>query len=395
MITVDPEEYTDTLSADYIALVDEWNIIGTFRVLDSGGHYAGSGNLFADNSTKNWNIVSNGSVILTFKDRFNGLLNTNVDRSLNAIPPYWAEFTVQAYRDFANETLALPDVSPEETEAANELLEAIDYVFNSSGSVTVEGSVVTFRLPVYQAGPLTSSGVPFVLTVRKGSETVQTVNVTLGSRDFASDPILQAYKTLREIREKTLGHLSILDENDAVVSEMPLRKYESESDAIDLTIQNGQTVKFFFRDGVMTSSEGLAEFTDPAVISGASVYDRLTLNEMRAFANETLAIEGVTDEEIAAANKVLEDIAAVEKTSKISHDIGLTVTYTGVYNYAGTLTFTITIGTTPMGALDGSMTTTLVIVNCTQPAGEDPLIVDYPALTAAREQGDAGRASAP
>ena len=394
VITVDPEEYTDTLTGDYEALLEEWNIIGTFRVLDSGGHYAGSGDLYADNSTKSWDIVSHGSVILTFKDRFNGLLNTNVDRSLNAIHPYWAEFTVQAYRDFANETLALPDVTPEETEAANELLEAIDYVFNSSGSVTVEGSVVTFRLPVYQGGPRTSSGVPFVLTVGKGSETVQTVNVTLGSRDFASDPILQANKTLREIREKTLGHLSILDENDAVVSEMPLRKYESESDAIGLTIQNGQTVKFFFRDDAMTSSEGLAEFTDPDTLVSVSAYDQQTLDEMRAFAYETLAIDGVTAEETAAANKVLADIAAVEKTSSISHSLGLVVTYTGVYNYQGTLNFTITIGTTPMGALDGSMTTTLVIVNCTQPAGEDPLIVDYPALVAARAAGDDERAAA-
>ena len=390
VLTVLPEQHWTDLQEACAELLDVWDIEGTATVCYEDGGTKEEVTMRDSKDDFTVYAPAAGSLKFEMKERIRDLKlvvtsgSQTGDAALRAYRGISQE-TLAAYTEAAQAALDDPASTQEEIDAANHLLECI----NAKGSITVNGSTAVLKLPENYSGKQQL----FQVKLYSGDTLLYTIDIgeTYSSE---ADPVLEAYNALLELQEKYVGRLRILDENGNTVSEMDMKRYRSESDVISLELQNGQTVKFFFREDSMTSSEGLAEYTEPDVIHSVSYYDQQTLDEMKAFANETLAIEGVTAAETAAANKVLADIAAVGRTSSISHNIERTVTYTGVWNYQGTLNFTITIGTTSMGALDGSMTTTFAIINCMQPAGEDPLIIDYPALEAAREAGDAERAAA-
>ena len=381
VVTILPEKTWTELQEAYAELKDEWDEEGKLTVLTKEGTMTTE--IVMEHSIGDYtlNMQSAESVKFEMKERFRNLrLEVTYDgRTSDLSVLHSFTQTMEGLIRSGALNVKGDAASPqEEIDAANYVIACLD----AKGSITVDGSTVVLKLPenysgkkqVYQAKLYTGNTLLYTINIGETASTEE-------------DPAIGASSALSEVQELYAGRLLVLDEEGNIVREMSLRRYTVATEEVEL--KNGQRIGFLIKKGLYNTAlnESLAAATDPVNLYGSSVFDRATLEAYRSYAYEVLAIEGVTDAEIAAANKVLADIDSVEKAASLSVN-GYQAMFTGVVNYQGLLSFKITLQINPAFG-------TLSVINVTQPAdSNDPLITDYPALVAAREAGDDARAAA-
>ena len=307
--------------------------------------------------------------------------------SHSATHGYTDKYLSDLYKE-AKASAESSESSNAEKEAAKELMKVISAMQNGAGSFSKDSStnVISFT----PARNYTGTKMKYRLYVESdesGDEKDVSfiVEITVRSENDRLQSAIDSWNLVR-----TAGNVKVLNTSGSVEETITLLKNDSRS----LMLESGEGLQIIPRTSLYPNFTAAITGYDPstgatgrAKLEATHGYSESQLNAREAYANETLAIEGVTDAERAAARKVLSIIAAMRDSEGSFSNSSSPVKFKAPRNYGDSkLYYQITVKDS-----SGELIFSLIVTVETE---KDPLPDAYSALQEARLQGDEERAAA-
>ncbi len=278
--------------------------------------------------------------------------------------------------------------SAAEKEAAKELLAVVSAMQNGSGSFAKDSK--TNKIDFVPARNYTAGRMKYRLYVDSNEtgddkEVSFIVEITVRPENDRLQSATDAWNQVR-----TAGNVKVLNSFGSTVETITLLKAETKP----LILESGEGLNIIPRTSMypnctvaVTSYDPSTGATGRAKLDATHGYSEAQLSSREAFANETLAIEGVTDAEKAAAQKVLSAIRALRNSAGSFDPSASPTAFRAPHNYSDSkIYYQITVRDN-----SGELVFGLVVTFQTE---KDPLPDAYSALQEARIRGDEERAAA-